>query len=108
MDDKNCVMCKRREGEYQSTAGRWFCRPCTDTLPYLDEESDKDNEIKRLTQEIETYKAWQPNSWNNAQKLSVYEEAIKNALFNLKVLNQPSIAQQILYDCLFKSGEVAE
>jgi hypothetical protein len=42
--DKKCVMCRSREGERLSTAGRWFCQPCTDSLPYVN-DSDKSTDI---------------------------------------------------------------
>lgn len=40
--DKTCVMCRSREGERLSTAGRWFCQPCTDSLPNVDESNNKE------------------------------------------------------------------
>lgn len=65
-------------------------------------------EIERMQQEISTYQAWQPNAWDNSQKLAKYEKAIKDALFNLKVLNHQVVVQQILFDCLYKPGEITE
>lgn len=30
--EKTCVMCRKREGVNLSTADRWYCQPCTDSL----------------------------------------------------------------------------
>lgn len=46
-------MCKSQEGTQLSTAGRWFCQPCTDWLPPTGEEDEKDARIEELQKALE-------------------------------------------------------